>query len=292
MSVLCIIGNGFDIFHQLPSKFDDFGDYLKKINEDKYNDLVDSFDFGPDDWSNFEEQLSKLNPTRAYEENEHYLVSYNSDNWRTSYNHDFQEGVDDSVGEMYSFIYMNFKTWIKQLGHPFTQKFTLPSDAKFLTFNYTLTLEKTYYVDPEKILHIHGKTGDDDLILGHSWDVNSEDDSHDEDTDVRIIEATERIRSHIRNSKKKVKEALENNASFFRDLRSVKKIFVLGHSMSEVDIPYYKEIIKNIDLDQVEWHISYYQEPEKSERLKTTESLGIPSQCVHLHEMENIFCSK
>lgn len=37
----------------------------------------------------------------------------------------------------------------------------------FISFNYTLTLEEKYGINPKNIIHIHGKKGDKKLIFGH-----------------------------------------------------------------------------------------------------------------------------
>ena len=39
---------------------------------------------------------------------------------------------------------------------------------------------------------------------------------------------------------------IANHSSFFDSLYDIKQIIVIGHSMSKVDWPYFREIIKNI----------------------------------------------
>ena len=44
----------------------------------------------------------------------------------------------------------------------------------FINFNYTLTLEEKYHINPKNILHIHGKKGDENLRIGHGGKSNEE----------------------------------------------------------------------------------------------------------------------
>jgi hypothetical protein len=51
---------------------------------------------------------------------------------------------------------------------------------------------------------------------------------------------------------------VDTSASFFAGLSQVERIFVMGHSISTVDHPYLREVIRNIDADRVKWKISYF----------------------------------
>ena len=44
----------------------------------------------------------------------------------------------------------------------------------------------------------------------------------------------------------------------FDSLKEVRKIVILGHSLSDVDMPYFDKIANSIMKDQVEWEISYH----------------------------------
>lgn len=51
---------------------------------------------------------------------------------------------------------------------------------------------------------------------------------------------------------------------FISDLYDVKHIYVLGHSLGNVDIPYFKAINEaNVCPRQIHWHVSYYSDEEK-----------------------------
>ena len=49
------------------------------------------------------------------------------------------------------------------------RKFDFDCSAKFITFNYTETLERLYSVPADKILHIHGKAHSDSKIISYGF---------------------------------------------------------------------------------------------------------------------------
>jgi len=80
---------------------------------------------------------------------------------------------------------------------------------------------------------------------------------------------------------------IEENKHFFESLRSLKHIFVFGHSMSDVDIPYFQKIIDSTNKG-VKWTISYY-DPAKIESYKDTmNKLGVVEINYELIELSSI----
>ncbi len=59
--------------------------------------------------------------------------------------------------------------------------------------------------------------------------------------------------------RKKTQEVLDKNKEYFKSLYNIKNIVVIGHSLSDVDIPYFKEILNNnIDKNNLNWYFSAY----------------------------------
>lgn len=57
---LIIVGNGFDLFHSIPSKYIDFASFLKAKDSELY-DLVETyFSVDQDFWWEFEERLAEF----------------------------------------------------------------------------------------------------------------------------------------------------------------------------------------------------------------------------------------
>jgi hypothetical protein len=51
--VLYIVGNGFDLHHQIKSSYSDFGEYVKTVDPELYETVEEYFSFGGK-WSNLE----------------------------------------------------------------------------------------------------------------------------------------------------------------------------------------------------------------------------------------------
>ena len=50
-------------------------------------------------------------------------------------------------------------------------------------------------------------------------------------------------------------DIIKKHRSFFDELTTIKYIFVIGHSLSEVDYPYFEEICKKTNA---KWYIGYH----------------------------------
>ncbi|WP_289006635.1 AbiH family protein [Parabacteroides sp.] len=77
---------------------------------------------------------------------------------------------------------------------------------------------------------------------------------------------------------------------FFDDLYDVKHIYVMGHSLGNVDLPYFKKISScNSTPKKINWHVSYYADSER-EKLKKLMQDNIMDQgaSLELFKMEEI----
>ena len=67
------------------------------------------------------------------------------------------------------------------------------------------------------------------------------------------------IEDYYESSAKKTNDVLVKNQVYFKSLENIKEIVVIGHSLSQVDYPYFKEIIKNnTNSIELKWYISWY----------------------------------
>lgn len=70
---------------------------------------------------------------------------------------------------------------------------------------------------------------------------------------VRIIE------DYYDDSAKKTEDVLSKNKNYFETLEYVKDIVVIGHSLSDVDDPYFRQIINNNkDKSEINWYFSWH----------------------------------
>lgn len=104
--------------------------------------------------------------------------------------------------------------------------------------------------------------------------------------DPRDIEGDEIIDKYFRKTFKNTSIIIKENKGYFKKLKSISKIYILGHSLSKVDYNYYKEIINNIDKAKVKWKISFFKAEEYENHCSYMKSLGIN---LNLVEVQNIY---
>lgn len=168
-SKLFIIGNGFDIAHHLPTRFNpNFKNIAMKYEHGKFWDLYQSCK--NDIWSDFENLLARPDFNGLEEIFNGYGPDYSSDResdrdsiiYQVELNgrlqdalNEFANNADDSLGDAQA------DDIIERI---------LNQDGYYITFNYTHTLEKLYSIPSENILHIHGEVGKKKLVLGYPKD--------------------------------------------------------------------------------------------------------------------------
>lgn len=60
---LIILGNGFDLAHNLPTRYSDFKSFCKDFDKNLYDLIMESIpSLKKDNWSNFEDLLSQISP--------------------------------------------------------------------------------------------------------------------------------------------------------------------------------------------------------------------------------------
>lgn len=163
---LFIIGNGFDIAHDIPTKFiPDFKNIATKYEQDNFWELYQTQE--DDIWSDFENLLSCPDFNSLEEIFDGYAPDYLSDRESDRNSIIFQADLNGKLLEaLYEFAdiaennlrYTQANELIKQILDP---------DGLYITFNYTHTLEKIYNITEQHILHIHGEAGNNNLMLGY-----------------------------------------------------------------------------------------------------------------------------
>lgn len=289
---LYIIGNGFDLHHGLQSRYKDFKDYIQDKplleNLNKY--------FEKDElWSDFEETLAHLNTELIVEECLNYLQSYITEQWSDAFHHDYQYEMKKRIDIVTDDLKKSFTNWILQLTFPddaLDKRVEIKSDSKFLCFNYTNTLERLYKIPSSNILYIHNKAENEHsiLILGHSRDPNKNkkfNEPYDEEGDPRVAEGNHILDRYFEETYKSTAKIILQNTSFFSALTTLNEIYVFGHSLSPVDLPYFEEIIGYINKATTKWKISIHSEEQIKHHKETMESLGINLNLVEFDKIEN-----
>jgi hypothetical protein len=279
MRRLFIIGNGFDIAHKLKTRYSDFREYLLKeypnaSPEDtlvpesitmpdgdiSYNDdevvgfllkIISEAENEGEAWSDLEYTLGKLNYDDFFDywnedDNEYYTEYYN-----VYRNEDIASNIKGAV----IMIKTYFSDWINQIelfdSKPIKifKKLIDNNNDLFLTFNYTMTLEKLYNV--KNVFHIHGQQGGK-LIFGHG----NPDDYFDNYIDNYT--GSEYYMTELQHElKKDTSKVIQQHKEYFNTLGPLDEIYSFGFSFSKVDLVYIEEICQS-STKNTTWYLNEF----------------------------------
>lgn len=264
---LFIIGNGFDRWQGFTTSYDDFKDYYRKnihriakslhikttTNAD--GDLITPVEmvFGnitspstlPEEffWT-FESSLALLDDQK--------LIDY------------FQKckkGINDlqkTIDKAQRLIRKAFGDWIAEIDIKQTNPtHNFGNDSYFINFNYSDTLIKRFGVEVANDYHIHGEaTEPEDIIFGHS--------SHPETAFSELMEQkmitslsggkSKRLQglylveSALYETDKHIQDNIDDLCEFMTldgvHIEDITDIYVLGHSLADVDYEYFDFLVK------------------------------------------------
>lgn len=284
LKYLYIIGNGFDLHHEINSSYGNFYEWMNENNPDVIEKTDEIYGICDEEWwSDFENQLASLDTIRysseiAFENQPDLLSEHCDRTWN-----DAQIEVENQLEELYSDLRECFHEWILQLNPPLeSRKIDLiTQDSVFISFNYTKTLENLYGINSHNILHIHGCVDEDEnFILGHGKsykelesmntvdlpkppeDLSSEElyefyEEHADDGQMLHEQlAKDAAISGVASQRKPVEEIIAKHSQFFNSLATITNVHVYGMSLSEVDLPYLKHILSISRF--AEWEFSDY----------------------------------
>ncbi len=163
---LFIIGNGFDLHHDIASSFQSFKNWISVHHTSFYNQLMRlysaTFPRYERFWQNFEDNICKINSNSIISHDYTPLVFSCSEGLaakeETAFNLPNKLVEMANLSELLISLESYFNDWVLQLNTPnVSKKIKLDTNgAKFLCFNYTSTLEDLYGINREDILYIHG----------------------------------------------------------------------------------------------------------------------------------------
>lgn len=289
-----IIGNGFDIGHNLDTRYWDF----RKFLEYNYTDFLRSFEQHYDIypgiinkvkqellWNEFEKNLANINEETIIELGREINLNLESGDI----------GIEDTLYDYFNSEYQHIeklaiylKEWIRTIRihdcKPKTTFINKNNNDIYLTFNYTSVLENVYGISNERVIHIHGSLKKYKLgpIIGHG-----------------NIERIKNIKERIIESEKIFDEkscsicrVLENYyVNTYKDIKkyyhllsdiewnNVNEVVVIGHSMSDIDLPYFSFVDEHL-RHRIPWIIYCFKEAEMDSKTNNLIKVGIEVGCI------------
>lgn len=226
-------------------------------------------------WENFETALGEISFAKYKRAFKARYSSLPSTNVFTSLQSDqFAGDVGALFGLRQSHIQPNslnlFSEWIDSISLSSAQpKFNFPSNSWFVTFNYTVTLQCAYRLPECHVYHIHGKCGDPEnkIVVGHganiksvATDINAPSENNPSNPWYQMYQGAQKPTNGWAGINQKLDVTIRQ---IFRKLigsdTSSVNIFVFGHSLSDVDQPYFKTLVKY--FPQARWRFSYHGSP-------------------------------
>ncbi len=299
---LFILGNGFDIMHGAHSSYWDFQKTLGKHNELRFH-LENYLKVAPDKlWYNFEESLSHIDAGVMLDVVDMWLDIFDVYRNNAESAADFQAAIDTAMLPIQVICHKlpkRFRQWVETLTPDGKKPFKklISTDSLYLNFNYTEFLESLYDIPAKQIVYIHGCRKKekfkpkDNLILGHTADIDYLKDY--KPAKGMVPKYKNRIKRNIleiamentidlwvnyyeETFTKHTPEIIADNTDFFKKAFSISDIIVIGHSLSEVDYPYFLEINK-YNQNKAYWHIGYHSLNDLKNIIKFIEVMNISS---------------
>lgn len=286
MKSLYFLGNGFDIAHDIKSRYSHFRDFMYASKE--YDDLVimleELYGCTVDDlWCEFEAALGLITGKEIYngavdnadEDDELERVARMQQDimhWNTT-----------NIRERLTYA---FSDWVAQISLDHVKPiFDIDPSHLFLTFNYTETLEKIYKIPQANILHIHGNQSNP--IFGHGkkefvnvWPPEKE-------AWVITDEAVDHAKDLFKKFVKPVENIIKEHEAYFQGLKgTIDEVVIIGHSLGEVDLPYVRKI--QTEAAPSLWTDYFHRDTERyATKQEQRDSLvgtllacGIPADCI------------
>jgi len=265
MSRLIIIGNGFDLYHGLNSRYSDFRKWLYDNYNDYYVDIMYYNKHGyfgellDENWSNIENALD-LN----------YEIIYQSN-----------DSSNRIINDIYNTFKKLFHEWIAEVEFSICSNYfhikktklnNIYADDYFISFNYTNLLKKIY-----DISHCHKNGG------LHIYPIHNNTPMCPKDLDDFVNNRdpiNDIVFGNINNNNNKIDDSLESTfkLTFSKDTEyifskldsiflskineKIDEIYVLGHSidLNNGDYYYFEKLAEK--FSKANWFISFYCDNE------------------------------
>ena len=277
---LYIIGNGFDIAHDIKCKYCHFGDFLADNYPDYYESIMGGYCRSNALWKDFENEL----PSCATHIEEFGSQMGNEMREELDYDPMDDMGIGRWLDDQYRFLNelpKYLRLWVESIDTKKEAVYQINKDSVFLTFNYTDTLEYVYGIDSDNIKHIHGyvKNKKEELIIGHgnqktiSYAIAKKKEAEANAIDFSVS-TFDRVYKYCEITLKRTSRIIDENADFFESLSDIDEVIIIGHSLNTVDMPYFKKVFNSISKNAI-WKAYYFEDTDEKPFEKVLIDLGI-----------------
>lgn len=313
--VLYIIGNGFDLMHGVRSSYYAFRDSLGK--QSHLRTTLEYYLTPEDIWADFEDALAHFN-VRAM--GSKFIVdncldmfdAYDQDAGAT----DFFMAVEtaaDPIITVAEELPRRFQKWVETLSigtadRPLENMF---QNGKVLCFNYTEFVETLYGIPKENVCYIHGCRRKkkyhpkERLVLGHLPGASDGAFDFEDDSSLTtrnqyklyMVEAAQDyvfrlIAARDEELTKNCDEIIAAHEAFFKSLKEVENVIVIGHSLSFVDWDYFSEVAARLSDDKnVRWYFGCHGSRDLKNLKQLLRRLGISRSLVSVFRTDLITVS-
>lgn len=300
---LFIIGNGFDLGHNMKTKYWNFREYLSNMYPDFLEEFEKHYRIFPSDsqkdkeeilWNSFETNLANIDDDIIIENALQMDLGLESGDI----------GVYETLYEYFSDEYKYIeklskylKQWVRTINVrdvlPRTTLINNESDAYYITFNYTAVLENVYCINPAKILHIHGSLRDytDAPIIGHGNNqrIEAVKDLREQsecDCDEKKSSIYDVVLDYYTKTYKDVSRYLYKLSRIAEKL--IDEIIIIGHSIEGVDLPYFRTI-ERLTNSKAIWTIYCFNENEKFDKKQALLRQGIDKKRIFVKSTDEFY---
>ena len=286
---LFIIGNGFDIGHNLPTSYWDFRTFLVRVHQNFLNVFEEQYDIYANMhdeqkkailWSRFETNLANIH--------EDEIISMGTGIEMGLESGDI--GIEDTLysyfGKQYKYIEklaVFLKDWVRTIKIrdclPRVSSINPSNHDYFITFNYTAVLENIYRISPGNVLHIHGSLREytPDPIIGHGnqeriLKIQKQIDEADSLFDEKLSSICHVVKDYYTRTLKDIK----SHSYSLRTLldKKIDEIIVIGHSVEGIDMPYF-DLIDLYTGKAKKWIVYCYDMKEAPTKKQSLTDAGI-----------------
>ena len=277
--LLYVIGNGFDLHHEIDSTYWDFKVWVRNtLKKSSLVGMMDTFFSNDRDfWGDIENALGEY----VEEDITDYCEPDNPEDFKYEHPGQWQDGVEGGIpwifGQTMDEFRDAFNLWVRSIDiSGIEADLHIPKSAKYLSFNYTETLEKAYGIPKENVLHIHGSRlqPGDVFVIGHGNFRDKDAPLRNEAILLPYQNAYSEVIRIMNEWKKDPDSIIKQNASFFNSLYDCKAVCVMGLSYNDIDMPYLKEVAASVHAG-CKWILYYFSKKDEERAGLTAKTLGL-----------------